>query len=146
MILLNGLPAFFGVGLMHLTLINFLVMIIEYNLLGYFGKSLVKAGFVVLANIVSAVAGILIASGMTDSIGGNFWFGNLDDTTERNAFIAGLTVFILLTILIELPFYWLALGRKQGLKRVLSYTSTINLITNIPIAIYYLVEKMNYVQ
>lgn len=146
MILLNGLPAYLGVGILHLTLINFIVIYIEAILLKKVSQiNDYRFRYIVLANLISALLGILVASIITDKMGGNFWDGNVNEMPLKRPFIIGLIMFILLTILIEAPFYFWALRKKKLFSSAFIYSIVINLITNIPIALYYYIEKLNYI-
>jgi|KBSSwiS6_1023812.scaffolds.fasta_scaffold06730_2 MFS family permease len=146
MYLLNGLPAYLGVGFIHLTIINLIVIIVEWALLKRISKvSQVRAFYIALANIVSALLSLIAASVITDNIGGNFWDGYINESRSKRAFIIGLLLFILFTILIEAPFYYLAIRKRKGFFFSLKLSAIINMITNIPIAVYYYVEKVNYV-
>lgn len=145
MILLNGLPAYLGVGLTHLTIINIFVIIAEIIFLKWFSKLEINKGYIIIANVISAILGLIIASIITDKIGGNFWDGYINEPKSRRSFIIGLVLFVCITIIIELPFYWLALMKKIKLRRLILLTSAVNLITNIPIAFYYYYQKLNYI-
>ena len=146
MLLLNGLPAYLGVGILHLTLINIVVILIEWILLRKISKiSGLRGTFIVLANIFSAFFGLIVASIITDNIGGNFWDGYIYEPKPRIAFITGLILFIFLTILIESPFYYWAMRRQKNFPTSIKMSIWINLITNIPIAIFYYIEKLNYI-
>jgi len=146
MFLLNGLPAYLGVGIFHLTLINIFVIIIEWILLRKISKvSEFRGIFIVLANILSAFFGLIVASIITDNIGGNFWDGYIHETKSRFAFIIGLILFIFFTILFESPFYYWAMRKQKNLLTSIKMSIWINLVTNIPIAIYYYIEKINYI-
>jgi len=120
--LLNVLPAFLGVGTMHLTGINVAVIFVEWILLKRISKvSKFRGIFIILANLCSAFFGIITATYVTDNIGGNFWDGNIHEFRPRNAFIIGLVLFLAFTIIVESPFYYWAMRKEKDFRKLWFY-------------------------
>lgn len=141
----NGIPAIFGTTVFHLVCINALVMSFETSMLkGLTGKK-VNAWFIILANLASIILAYILTDKTIAATLHTEWFGlHSKGVIPKKFFIAGITAFILFTILIEWPFFYLA--QKQNKKWLVSlkYTAVINLATNIPIALYYLLTGNYY--
>jgi hypothetical protein len=141
----NGVPVIFGVVIMHIIIINTLVVAIEAILLKSFSKTKIYWGFVLLANLSSLFLAYALTSKLVITYFGNNWFGmEGKGVIPKWTFIRGVIFFIVLTILIEWPFYHLAQKENKTWMRSLKYSAIINLATNIPIAIFYLLNNLYY--
>ena len=135
----------FAVTVFHILIINTFVIAVETLLLRKLSKDKVKWGFIILANLSS----IFLAYALTDRTFSAYfntqWFGlEGKEKIEKKFFVSGVVVFIFLTILIEwLFFHFAQKGNKKWLKS-LKFSAIINLITNIPIALFYLVNNLYY--
>jgi hypothetical protein len=143
--LANGVPVIFGVVIMHIIIINTLVVAIEAILLKRFSKTKIYWGFVLLANLSSLFLAYALTSKLVIAYFGNNWFGmEGKGVIPKWTFIRGVILFILLTILIEWPFYHLAQKGNKTWMRSLKYSAIINLATNVPIAVFYLLNGLYY--
>jgi len=91
----------------------------------------------IAANYVSAIAGIILINGYSDAVIG--WVGGSLPiyAVWRILLVLALASF-LLTVLIEWPFYWLAMGpRSGGWKRSLRATLLVNVVSYILLAGWY---------
>jgi hypothetical protein len=143
--LANGVPVIFGVVVFHVVIINIIVILIETYLLRNLSKGRVRALFVIIANLASLFLAYALTTKFISSYFNNQWFGlEGHGIIPKKTFIRGVFVFILLTILIEWPFYHLAQKNKKNLLVSLKFSTIINLITNIPIALFYLLGNLYY--
>ena len=141
----NGIPVIFAVTVFHILIINTFVIVIETLLLRKLSKERIRWGYIILANLSS----IFLAYALTDrTINAYFntqWFGlEGKGKIEKRFFIYGVAVFILLTILIEWVFFHLAQKGSKNWLKSLKYSAIINLITNVPIALFYLANNLYY--
>jgi hypothetical protein len=141
----NGIPVIFAVTVFHLFIINSIVMGAEYALLRSLSKLKVRAGFIILANIASIFLAYMVTNSAIASMLHTQWFG-LDGKgiIEKKYFISGVSIFIGMTILIEWIFFHFAQVGQKNIFRSLKYSAMINLLTNIPIAIFYLLSNSYY--
>lgn len=141
----NGIPVIFAVTVFHIIIINSFVIAFEFSLLRKFSKKGIFIGYVIFANLAS----LFLAYALTDTTIASYldsqWFGlKGKGKIEKRVFLAGVAVFICLTIIIEWPFLHLAQKTGKGWFQSLKYSALINLITNIPIAIFYLINNLYY--
>jgi len=143
--LANGVPVIFAVTLFHIVVINLLVIIVETYLLKKLLRGRIRVLFIVIANLASLFLAYALTTRLVSSYFNNQWFG-LEGHAKipRKNFIGGMLVFILLTILIEWPFYHLAQRNQKGWFVSLKFSTIINLITNVPIALFYLFNNLYY--
>jgi hypothetical protein len=141
----NGIPIIFAVSVLHVIFINSFVIVIETLLLKKFSKDKIIVGYMILANLASLFLAFALTTSAISSYFNNQWFGlQGKGVIEKKIFLSGVAVFILLTILIEWIFYHLAQKNRRSWLRSLKYSTIINLITNIPIALFYLVNNLYY--
>jgi hypothetical protein len=141
----NGIPVIFAVTVFHLFIINSIVMGVEYALLRALSKLRVRVGFIILANIASIFLAYMVTDSAIASLLHTQWFGLAGKgVIEKKYFISGVSIFIGMTILIEWIFFHFAQVGKRNLFRSLKYAAIINLLTNIPIAIFYLLSNSYY--
>ncbi|HEV8286711.1 MAG TPA: hypothetical protein VGQ09_20520 [Chitinophagaceae bacterium] len=97
----------------------------------------------IIANLASLFLAYALMSTTISSWFNNQWFGlGGHDQIPKRIFLTGVAVFILLTILIEWPFYHLAQKNNKSWLASLKYSTIINLATNIPIATFYLANNL----
>lgn len=141
----NGIPAIFGVTVFHLLIINSVVIVVETKLLRRLSKSDVNVWFMILANLSSIFLAYILADKTISTYLHTEWFGlSRKGIIAKRYFLAGVASFILFTILIEWLFYFLAQKKDRRLLTSLKYSAVINLVTNIPIAIFYLMTDNYY--
>ena len=141
----NGIPAIFGVTVFHLLIINSFVIAIETAVLKRLSKSHVNAWLMILANLSSIFLAYILADKTISATLQTEWFGlSKKGIIEKRFFLAGVASFILFTILIEWLFFYLAQKKDRKLLKSLKYSAVINLITNIPLAIFYLTTDNYY--
>lgn len=141
----NGVPVIFAVTVFHIIVINSVVIIMETLLLRRFSKSEIRVVFMILANLASLSLAYLLTDSAIAAWFNSQWYGLAGkQKIERHVFLAGVAVFILLTILIEWVFYHLAQKTRGSWLRSLKYSAIINLATNIPIALFYLWNDLYY--
>ena len=142
----NGVPVIFAVTVFHIVVINTVVIVIETILLKKLSGSKIFVGYMILANLASLFLAYILTNTAISSYFNNQWFGLREKgKIEKRVFLSGVAVFIMLTILIEWVFFHLAQkNKKKSWLRSLKYSAIINLITNIPIAIYYLMNNLYY--
>jgi hypothetical protein len=149
MVLLNGLPVMFGASIAHLTLLNVIVIVIEGFLLAKVLKKYAiefKLRSVVIANIISAVCGVVIAPYVSDGLlNGNFFGRSFSTFEDYFPFYAGLAAFIVFTILIEGVVYYGFYKKHLPFKKLIVASLWINLLTNILITANYIFMKANQV-
>jgi hypothetical protein len=139
----NGLPAYFGTAFFHIMVINLIVMTVEFFLLFRLSKMNVFFRYIILANLFS----LFFAYPFTDFFIHSFhikqWFGlSKSGTIKKPTFLLGASFFILLTIFIEWLFFYLAMKRQTSLKTSLRLSALVNLLTNIPIAVFYILTDI----
>jgi len=141
----NGIPAIFGVTVFHLLIINSFVIAVETALLRHLSKSDVSVWFMIFANLASIFLAYILADKTITTYLHTEWFGlSRKGIIEKKYFLAGVASFIVFTILIEWLFYYLAQKHNKKLLTSLKYSTVINLITNIPIALFYLTTDNYY--
>jgi hypothetical protein len=141
----NGVPVIFAVALFHIVVINIIVIVVETYLLKLLSKDKVWVLFIILANLASLFLAFALTTKFISSYFNNQWFGlEGHGTIPKKNFIRGVFVFILLTILIEWPFYHLAQKRRRSWLASLKFSTVINLLTNVPIALFYLLGNLYY--
>ena len=141
----NGIPAIFGVAVSHLLIINSFVIAIEAALLKRLSKSQINVWLMILANLASIFLAYILADKTISTYLHTEWFGlSRKGVIEKRFFLAGVASFILFTILIEWLFFYLSQKNDRKLLTSLKYSVVINLITNIPIAIFYLTTDNYY--
>lgn len=141
----NGIPAIFGVTVFHLLIINSFVIAIETGLLRRFAKSDINVWFMILANLASIFLAYILADKTISACLHTEWFGlSRKGIIEKKYFLAGVALFVVFTILIEWLFFYLAQKNNRKLLTSLKYSTVINLVTNIPIAIFYLTTNNYY--
>lgn len=141
----NGIPIIFAVTVFHIVIINSFVIAIETFLLRKFSKDKIFVGYTILANLASLFLAFALTNTAVSSYFDNQWFGlQGKGKIEKRVFLSGVAVFIALTILIEWVFFHLAQKNHKNWLQSLKYSAVINLITNIPIAIFYLVNDLYY--
>jgi hypothetical protein len=141
----NGIPVIFAVSVVHILLINSFVIVVEYVLLLKLSTKRIRVLFLIVANLASLILAYALTTKLISSYFHNQWFGlEGHGKIERKAFVRGVLFFILLTILIEWPFYHLAQKSQRSWLISLKLSTIINLITNIPIALFYLFSDLYY--
>lgn len=145
MVLLNGLPVMFGASISHLTWLNLIVIVVESFFLANLLKKHpieFKLRSVIIANVVSAICGVVIAPWVSDDLfGGNFFRERFSTVDDIIPFYIGLTAFILFTILIEGIIYYVFYKKNLSFKKIMYLSLKTNLPTNIAIAACYVLMK-----
>ena len=141
----NGIPVVFAVTAFHVLIINIFVIAIETYLLKRLSQDKVFFGYVLVANLASIFLAYILTNNTVSAYFHTPWFG-LEQKGEikKRLFITGVVFFILFTILIEWPFFHLAQKHNRSWLQTLKYSAIINLITNVPIALFYLVNDLYY--
>jgi len=99
----------------------------------------VLIGYIILANLLSLFIAYPFTDFFVHSLQIEQWFGlSKNGTIKQSTFLMGACIFIVLTILVESPFYYLAVRKQLRYGRALKYCTVINLITNIAIVLFYL--------
>jgi hypothetical protein len=141
----NGIPAIFFMSAVHVLIVNSFVIGIETFILRRLSDDKIVVGFMILANLASLFLAYFLTSTTFSSYLHNPWFGlEGKGKIERTVFLSGVALFIILTILIEWPFFHLAQKNNRSWIKTLKYSVIINLITNVPLALFYLVTESYY--
>lgn len=140
----NGLPPFIWTNLFHIFILTIPIILIEIFVLNKISQTKPKNYWIVIGNIISLLVGIFVSISLTEKLGGNFFHGTLYSDNNFLIFPASLIIGVLVNILIELPFFYLALSKNKNFFLVLKLTILTNLTTNIPIVIYYLIAKATH--
>ena len=141
----NGIPVIFAVSVFHIVIINSFVIVIETFLLKKLSRNKIFVGYVILANLSSLFLAFALTNTAISSYFNNQWFGlEGKGKIEKKIFLSGVAVFIALTILIEWTFFHLAQKNNKSWLQSLKYSAIINLLTNIPIALFYLANDLYY--
>jgi hypothetical protein len=135
----DGVTAVLGFQILHVTIGNLVIGLIETLYLRARFKLKANAFIIILGNYVSMCSGFLIASSMTNYFGfGGSFSGNTSNIKEYHmAIIIGICIVFLVTLIIELPFY------KWAIKSISWKTAMIkeiepNILTTILVlAAYY---------
>lgn len=135
----NGLPAYFGTAMFHIMVINLFVIIAEFLLLSRLSGTTVLLKFIIIANLTSLFLAYPFTDFFVHSLHIKQWFGlSKSGTITKSIFLLGAAIFLVLTIFIEWLFFYLSTKREKGLMASLKLTAIINLLTNIPIAAFYI--------
>ena len=141
MILLNGLPVILGATIMHVFVINIIAILTEYLIIKrqYEGNRLILR--VILANLISVVAGTFVVYLIPSAIGHPI--AKPDDyiytAQDQYALGLGLLVLFLSNVLLETPAYFIGLQRGYNRRKLLLTIFVANLVTNIPVCLIYLI-------
>lgn len=140
MILLNGLPPILGATIIHITIINVFAIIVEYLIIKtrYPGKRLLVR--VIIANVVSVLAGTIVMLKIPDTIGGRFGAPDTYVYTlhDKISFAVRLSFLFITNVLIETPAYFFGLKVDKGFWQLIAVIFLSNVITNIPVLLIYL--------
>jgi len=135
----NGIPVIFAVSVIHIVVINFFVIAVEILLLKKFSKGEVFKRWITIANLSSLFLAYILTDSTVFPYYHNQWFGlQRKGFIPKHIFLTGVAVFIFFTILIEWVFVHMAQKEPTSWIKSLKYSAIINLITNIPIAAFYL--------
>lgn len=140
MILLNGLAPIMGATLVHVVIINFLAIIIEYFFIKskYNGRYLLLR--VIVANLISVVVGTIVVYSLPELIGGavgrpdTYIYSNYD----RFAMSIGMIGLFVSNVAIETPAYLIGLKIDKGIWKLIAIILIANLATNIPVVFIYM--------
>ena len=140
MIILNGLAPIMGATLVHVVIINFLAIIVEYFFIKprYNGRYLLLR--VIVANLISVVIGTIVVYSLPELIGGavarpdDYTYSNYD----RFAISIGMIGLFISNVAIETPAYLIGLKIDKGIWGLIKIILVANLITNIPVVLIYL--------
>ena len=140
MIYLNGLPVIFGATLLHIAVINFMAIFIEYKIIKrkYVGSRLKLR--VVMANLISVLAGTFVFYMIPENM--NVMLAQMDqpDYVFWNKVALGLALLglFLTNVIVETPAYLIGNKIDRSTRRLLGTIFLANLITNIPVVLIYL--------
>ncbi|HAS39637.1 MAG TPA: hypothetical protein DCS93_04120 [Microscillaceae bacterium] len=140
MILLNGLPPILGIAIIHVFIINFLAIIVEYLIIKpkYNGQYLLLR--VIIANLISVIVGTIVVFSLPELIGHAIvrpddYIYNNDD---RFALVMGLIGLFISNVFLETPAYLIGLKIDKRAWKLVKKIFIANLITNIPVVVIYL--------
>lgn len=131
----NGVPPIIGIPLLHCLILNILIGIIESDLVRRLFKIPNRAGLIILGNYVSCVVGLFVAGISTEAAMIEYYKVQSGDTA---AFFVSMLIFTLVSMLIELPFFFRSFRDDVPFFRGLLAATVANLITNaVIVALYY---------
>lgn len=127
-------------GMLHLVLVNAIIGVIESKIVSKF-KISNKVSLIIIANYVSMFNGLYYIAPHFSTIAGNhdFWGGRtrLGDYKVKG-FVIGMLSSYFATLVIEFPFFYLAVKDKLQRKNIFFPFFIANTVTNIAmIFVYY---------
>lgn len=139
MFLLNGIPVAAGMAILHIILLNFLAIFLEYSVIKKretHKRILLRT---MIANLASVLAGIFVFLRIPDLWGVNLESASLELHGIRDflAILAGLTGMFIANVLIEYPFQFI--GSRSHAGRMFISVLYANLLSNIPVVILYFI-------
>lgn len=131
-------------GMFHLLLLNALIGIIESDIVSKM-KVANTAWVIILANYISMFIGLYFIAPHFSTVSGNqdFWGGNTSlGAYKLKGFFIGMVSSYFATLVIEFPFFYLAIKDKQKRKQILFPFLVANTVTNmLIISLYYLIVR-----
>jgi hypothetical protein len=131
------------IAFFHILFINSLFIAIDYYVLKNISKTAVSFLPIAIGGLISLFLGVYLTNHIIGYYFHDQWFGFSNGVVKKSLFISGASILLILTIIIELPFYILATKNK---KLVSSLKSSVisNLATNMPVGLLYLIGNMFY--
>ncbi|GAB3195779.1 putative membrane protein [Pontibacter aydingkolensis] len=143
LVLLNAGSSMMMLGFYHLLFMNAVIGLVESGLLIKF-ETANRTWLIILANYISMVAGLFFVAPFTADWVGNsdFWSNNTNyGEYQMQGFFFGMFMAFLATILVELPFFFVAIREKYSWPKIIRLTVKVNGITYvIMLLIYFLVN------
>ncbi len=127
-------------GFLHLIWINALIGIYESKILTSKFNVINRKWIIILANYISMFIGLYFIAPHFSELGGNtdFWGGKTRlGEYELGGFLIGMGISFIATLIIEFPFYLLALKQKMKGWNLIKPFIFANITTNIIIFIIY---------
>jgi len=132
-------------GFLHTLVLNAFIGLIESLILKKF-KLPNRMWLIIIANYVSMVIGLYFIAPHFSTITGNadFWGGKTSfGNYELTGFLIGMVCSFIVTLIIELPFFYLAIKDKLKRSQIIIPFLVANTITNIVmlLAYYWIVSE-----
>lgn len=143
--LLNGIPPIFGFAMLHVVIINFIAIAVEFWIIKRWYKVRRLLLKVLTANLVSVLVGVYVMLVYPDFIVEQFIdpleYRQTHSLRELEALrmLAGIGLLFVANLMIEFPVYLLGKGREQKAIKVFLVVLLANVVTNLPIAAWYCV-------
>ena len=126
-------------GILHSFILNAFIGLAESAVVNKY-KMPNRTWLIIFANYISMFVGLYLIAPYFTTIIGNYHFWNGDNSVgeyKTLGFIIGMVVSFLATLIIEFPFFYLAVKDKLQRKNIFIPFLVANAITNIIMAIFY---------
>ena len=139
MISANGIPIIFGAAVFNVVAINFLAMFIEYQIIKRRHTIPRLITRVVLANLSSVLIGTILFLFIPEEINQIFRNTEQYDFIIQNdiGFIVALWVLFFSNVMVEMPAYFIGRTWEWDNRKLISTVFLANLVTNIPVILFY---------
>lgn len=126
-------------GILHLLVLNSLIGWVESVIVGKF-RIPNRTWLIIIGNYVSMFIGLYYIAPFFSTMTGNldFWGGGTRyGSYNLQGFVVGMATSFLATLIVEFPFFYLAVKNKLQHRQILIPFLVANILTNIIMAIVY---------
>ena len=126
-------------GMFHLFILNAFIGLTESAIIRKF-KTPNRTWLIIVANYISMLIGLAYIAPHFSTVYGNrdFWAGQTNyGNYELQGFVAGMFTSFVATLIIELPFFYLAVKDKLQRKQIYIPFLVANILTNVILTIIY---------